>query len=338
MSYIYRPAGTSRGTLFAGVGHGGPDPGAVGFLREKYINLRQALHAKDYWVSQGFTVVMSRNKDENDPLTEEIREANASGAICAIDFHNNAGKGNGFEAIYSILSDARGGKLLAQYIEAEVEAIGQNSRGCKTRKNSSGADYYGFVRQTKMPANILEGCFVDNAEDVKLFDTDAELKAYGHAVAKGTIKWLEATGRVKPVGTKPVNPKPAPTETGELAEDGFFGYLTAKATQKVYGTPQDGEISNQYTGNKKYLPNADADAWEFLSYVSSAGSTVIRAIQEDLKAKGYYKGRIDGQCGPLTVEAIQKFLKARGFYKGDIDQYMGPLTVEAWQQYINSRL
>lgn len=338
MSYIYRPVGVSRGIIFAGVGHGGSDPGAVGYLREEYINLRQALHAKDYWVAQGFTVVMSRNKDENDPLTEEIREANASGALCAIDHHNNAGKGDGFEAIHSILSNSTGGKLLAKYIEAEVMAIGQNSRGCKTRKNSSGTDYYGFVRQTTMPAVILEGCFVDNATDVKLFDTDAELKAYGHAVAKGTIKWLEATGRVKAAGTKPVSTKPAATETGELAEDGFFGYLTAKATQKVYGTPQDGEISNQYIGNEKYLPNADSDAWEFLSYVSDVGSTVMRSVQEDLKAKGYYKGKIDGICGPLTVEAIQRFLKAKGFYKGEIDRYMGPLTVKAWQQYINSCL
>ena len=200
MSVVYKPAGESRGIVFEGVGHGGSDPGAVKYLREATINLKQALYAKDYLVAQGFTVVMSRNKDENDPLTEEIREANASGAICAVDFHNNAGGGDGFEAIHSIVSNSTGGKALAKAIEREVKAIGQNSRGIKTRKNNSGSDYFGFVRQTKMPAVIIEGCFVDNKKDVKDFDTDAELKAYGEAVAKGIINWLEDTGRVKRQG------------------------------------------------------------------------------------------------------------------------------------------
>ena len=203
MSVIYKPEGESRGVMFFGVGHGGNDSGAVGYLREEIINLKQAMYGKDYAVAQGFTVVMSRNKDENDPLTEEIREANASGASCAIDWHNNAGGGDGFEIYYSVLSSAKGGKLLASYIETEVKAIGQNSRGCKTRKNSSGKDYYGFIRQTTMPAVIPEGCFVDNKNDVELFDTEAELKAYGEAVAKGAIKWMEATGKAKKQAVKP---------------------------------------------------------------------------------------------------------------------------------------
>lgn len=206
MSTTFKPEGASRGVLFFGVGHGGSDPGAVKYLNEADINLAQAMAAKDYAVAQGFTVVMSRIKDENDPLTEEIKEANASGAICAVDFHNNAGGGDGFEAFYSVLSDAKGGKAMAKAIEKEVKAIGQNSRGCKTKKNSSGQDYFGFVRQTTMPAVICEGCFVDNKTDVKLFDTDAELKAYGVAVAKGMISWAEATGRVKKAAAKPAQP------------------------------------------------------------------------------------------------------------------------------------
>lgn len=207
MATTYKPNGSSRGVLFFGVGHGGSDPGAVKYLREEDLNLQQAMAAKDYAVAQGFTVVMSRTKDENDPLTEEIKEANASGAICAVDFHNNAGGGDGFEAIHSVLSDAKGGKALAKAIEKEVKAIGQNSRGIKTKKQKNGKDYFGFVRDTKMPAVICEGCFVDNRTDVKLFDTAAENKAYGVAVAKGIIAWAVDTGRAK----KQTAAKPAAT-------------------------------------------------------------------------------------------------------------------------------
>ena len=174
--------------VFIGVGHGGPDPGAVGHLVEKDVNLVEALACRNFLESHGVQVLMSRTKDEDDPLTEEILECNAFNPDLAIDCHNNAGSGNGFEAYYHF----KGGTslTLAQNIEAEVKAIGQNSRGCKTRMNSSGKDYFGFIRETKCPAVICEGCFVDNATDAQSADTIEEQRAFGVAYAKGILKTL----------------------------------------------------------------------------------------------------------------------------------------------------
>ena len=81
-------------------------------------------------------------------------------------------------------------KILAENIEAEVKVIAQNSRGCKIRMNSSGRDYYGFIRETKCPAVICEGCFVDNATDAQIADTASEQQAFGVAYAKGILKTL----------------------------------------------------------------------------------------------------------------------------------------------------
>ena len=81
-------------------------------------------------------------------------------------------------------------KDLAENIEAEVKVIGQSSRGCKTRINSSGSDYYAFIRETICPAVICEGCFVDNAEDAKMADTPEKQKAFGVAYAKGILRTL----------------------------------------------------------------------------------------------------------------------------------------------------
>ena len=175
--------------VFIGVGHGGKDPGAVGYLVEKDVNLVQALACRDFLEAHGVQVLMSRTKDENDPLAEEIRECNAFNPDLAVDVHNNAGKSDGFEVFYHF----KGGTslTLAQNIEAEVKAIGQNSRGCKTRMNSSGRDYYGFIRETKCPAVICEGCFVDNATDAQIADTAKEQRAFGIAYAKGILKTLE---------------------------------------------------------------------------------------------------------------------------------------------------
>ena len=119
--------------VFIGVGHGGSDPGAVAnHTKEKDLNLSIALACKDFLVKHGVSVKMSRTKDENDPLSDEIRECNAYGPDLAVDIHNNAGGGDGAEACYPY----GGGKsnTLAENILAEIVKIGQNSRGAKIRK------------------------------------------------------------------------------------------------------------------------------------------------------------------------------------------------------------
>lgn len=177
--------------VFLGVGHGGNDPGAIGYVVEKDINLTMALACKDYLEANDVQVKMSRTKDENDTLIEEINECNQYNPDLAIDIHNNAGGGDGFEAYYGI---AKVGLPLAQNIEVEIKAIGQNSRGLKTRLNSVGnADYFGFIRQIKCPSIIVEGVFVDNATDIQIADTVEKQKKFGVAYAKGILKTLGIT-------------------------------------------------------------------------------------------------------------------------------------------------
>lgn len=177
--------------VFLGVGHGGNDPGASKYLVEKDVNLAMAKACREYLEYNGVSVLMSRTKDENDPLSEEIKECNAYNPDLAVDIHNNAGGGDGFEAYY--YTGGGTSKALAFNIEQEVVAIGQNSRGCKTKINTSGKDYYGFIRQIKAPSVIVEGVFVDNATDVKIADTEAEQKAFGYAYARGILKTLQIT-------------------------------------------------------------------------------------------------------------------------------------------------
>jgi N-acetylmuramoyl-L-alanine amidase len=175
--------------VFLGVGHGGSDPGAVANnTKEKDLNLSIALACRDVLVRHGVSVKMSRTKDENDPLSEEIKECNSFSPDLAVDIHNNAGGGDGGEAFYHY----GGGKskVLAENILAEVVKIGQNSRGAKIRKNSNGKDYYGFIRETSCPAVIVECAFVDNATDLKILATEGKKKAMGVAIAKGILKTL----------------------------------------------------------------------------------------------------------------------------------------------------
>lgn len=188
--------------VFLGVGHGGTDPGAVanGF-EEADLNLSIALACQAELARHGVSVAMSRTKDENDTIDEEIRECNAYKPDLAVDIHNNAGGGDGAEVYHH-----HGGgksKTLAENILAEIVAVGQNSRGVKTRKNASGQDYYGFIRNTSAPSVIVECAFVDNAKDIKIIDTATEQKAMGVAIAKGILKTLGVA--YKPVGGSTAN-------------------------------------------------------------------------------------------------------------------------------------
>ena len=198
--------------VFLGVGHGGSDPGAVGYIKEADVNLTMALACRDYLQANGVDVKMSRTRDENDPLTEEINECNAYNPDVAVDIHNNAGGGDGFEAYYHY----KGGtsKTLAANIEAEVKAIGQNSRGLKTKLNSSGSDYFGFIRCINAPSIICEGVFVDNSADAAQADTAAEQKAFGIAYAKGILKTLGVSDKKPDTPAAPEKPAtPAKPET-----------------------------------------------------------------------------------------------------------------------------
>ncbi|MGL5068463.1 MAG: N-acetylmuramoyl-L-alanine amidase family protein [Sarcina sp.] len=173
---------------FIGVGHGGSDSGAVANkLKEADINLVISKACRDKLEEHNLNILLSRNIDENDPLQEEIKECNKFNPLFAIDVHCNAGGGDGFEVFHH----HKGGnsKKLAMAIEKRVIELGQNSRGCKTRLNSQGNDYYGFIRETIPPAIIVECAFLDSI-DRYIIDEYHEQVAFGEAIAYGILDYL----------------------------------------------------------------------------------------------------------------------------------------------------
>ena len=175
--------------VFIGVGHGGTDSGAIGRggALEKDLNLSIAKACKAALVRSGVQVRLSREKDEGDTVAQEVAECNSFAPDLAVDIHNNAGGGDGAEAYHT--KSGGTGKKLAENILAQLAALGQKNRGAKTRLNSSGADYYAFIRQTKAPAVIVECAFVDS-DDIALIDTEAERTAVGEAIARGILHTL----------------------------------------------------------------------------------------------------------------------------------------------------
>ncbi len=213
--------------VFIGVGHGGKDSGAVANgLKEDNLNLAIALACRDELIRHGVTVGISRTKDEADPLADEIKECNAFNPDYAVEIHNNAGGGDGVE-IYHHFGGGKG-KTLAQNVLNEIVAIGQNSRGLKIKKNDQGKDYYGWIRETKAPACLVECAFVDNKKDITIIDTTAEQKAMGVSIAKGVLKTL-GIAYIQP---KPVTDTNVGGKTYRVQVGAYSNRANAEAMQK----------------------------------------------------------------------------------------------------------
>lgn len=180
--------------VFLSAGHGGKDPGAVGNgLLEKEINLQIMLACQTELVRHGVTVICSRTKDENDPVSEEVREANKSFADVAVSFHTNAGGGDGSETFY--YKGNTDGRRLALLCEKYTKELGQNSRGVKTNNLM-------FTRETTMTAVLCECAFIDTKKDIEIVDTVAEQKAFGIAYAKAILEYLGITYKKEDVAPK----------------------------------------------------------------------------------------------------------------------------------------
>ena len=180
--------------VFLAIGHGGKDSGALGLGNgyiEKALNLSIGLYVREYLLKYDVDALMSRTSDEDDPVSEEVKESNTYNPDVSVAIHINSAsnpEADGFEAYYHF-----GGGLskeLAENIEKEVIKLGQNSRGCKIKLGDDGRDWYYYIRETKNPAAIIECAFISNAEDIKIIDTQEEQRAMAWAIAKGILKTL----------------------------------------------------------------------------------------------------------------------------------------------------
>lgn len=209
--------------VFLSAGHGGKDPGACAYgMKESNINLVVMLACRDELKRHGVTVVCSRVKDENDPVAEEVREANASKADIAVSFHTNAGKGDGSESFY-YKGDSNGLRL-AQLCEKYTKQLGQNSRGVK-----DGSHLY-FVNGTKMTAVLCEIGFIDNDTDNDIFDTTAEQKSFGVAYAKAILEYLGITYKKQ---TTTNTSSSTTTSSATTKKDTFKSYVVQITTKTL---------------------------------------------------------------------------------------------------------
>ncbi len=243
--------------IFIDPGHGGYDPGAVGNgLEEKDIVLSIALIEEQLFLARGQQVKMSRDRNVAVSLSQRVNEANSWGADVFIANHINAGGGIGEEVWCSIYGGM--GRIYATKVEKNLSEIFK-SRGVKTKQGSNG-DYFYVIRETTMPAILVESGFIDNAEDAKKLKDPDIIQKCAEAVVNGILdeidegdvtlvpftRYLRYTqpnmvgNDIKQVQAKltliGINPGPIDTYYGPKTKDGVLAY------QKANGLLVDGVV------------------------------------------------------------------------------------------------
>lgn len=194
-------------------GHGYNTPGKRtpdGSMREWEFNAATAEHVKRLLSKyDGVQVLFTHDPTGkvDVPLKERTDKANRWGANVFVSIHANA-HGNGAK-----WTDAHGietyihpnasatSKALAQKIQsAMIRFTGRRDRGVRT------ADFH-VLRETKMPAVLVECGFMTNKEEAKLLKD----KGYREKCASAIVEALVAQFKLKPKqATKPTTPaKPA---------------------------------------------------------------------------------------------------------------------------------
>ena len=308
------------------MGHNAPpDTGAQGIRFEDHLTTEVGLMVMKKLIALGHTIVDCKPKrvsSVRESLLKRVSIANSSQVDVFVSIHFNAfnGRANGTE----IFATSEKGRQFAKPVLDEIVKFGYFNRGVK-----NGSHLY-VVRNTDMPAILVECCFIDSQKDMNLYD--------GEAMANAIVKGL--TGEIP---STPVNSIPDETNNPDtsilrlqqalnrlritdendniLAEDGDLGPATKSAIenfQHIIGIEMTGVAGNT--------------TWDAINQIlakpivrqNHAGGMVIQYLQYRLRTD------IDGIYGPQTELAVKTFQRDNGLVA---DGIVGILT---WEKLIGN--
>ncbi|MBD2451752.1 N-acetylmuramoyl-L-alanine amidase [Nostoc sp. FACHB-152] len=295
-----------------------PDTGARGIKVEDNLTLDVGTRVIEKLKSLGHEVILCKPQSASsvkDSLSQRVNKANANRVELYVSIHFNSfnGQANGTE----VFAGSDTSRKYAKPVLDEIVKLGFFNRGVK-----SGSHLF-VLRNTNMPAILVEGCFVDSQKDINLYNPEA----LANAIVKGL------TGQLP---TSPVNP--VPDEEGNvdtttlrlqkalnrlkitdkdnkpLVEDNVLGDATSSAVenfQKIVGIASSG-VANTATWNALNLILAKR-----IIRPNHAGGTVVRYLQYRIGVDN------DGVYGPQTEAAMKKFQQQNGL---TADGIVGPNT------------
>lgn len=175
-------------------GHGGSDPGAIGFgLKEKDVVLDTGLKLKKLIDKTPFKLKMTRQTDVYISLSERVAIAKAAEGDVFVSIHANAfnGTANGTETYYYAAANnpyVSDSQLLATKIQNRMlEAWNLGNRGVKKGNLH-------VLRENNMPAVLAELGFIDNAKDNEKLKSPEWRQKAAQAVFYGILDYYKEKG------------------------------------------------------------------------------------------------------------------------------------------------
>lgn len=165
-------------------GHGGKDPGALGNgMKEKDITLAITLKTGKELERHGVKVGYTRKSDKTVDLNRRGPLANKFNADVFVSIHTNAHNSNAQGVETFSFPNSSKGRNLAKDIHNEVTKakLYTKNRGTKTAN-------FAVLRQSRMPAALIETAFITNNADSKLLRN--RQNDFAKAIAKGILKHL----------------------------------------------------------------------------------------------------------------------------------------------------
>lgn len=208
LAKIQEALANRKPVIYLDPGHGSSDRGAYyGGIAERDINLQVSNKVAVHLKNAGYNVIMSRDSKENSyssnsrtDLFSRAEKANELGVDIFVSVHHNAMPWNsgvagietyyyGVEASYPPLPGNKdshndpariaSSRILANSIHKELI----NSTNAKDRGVRQGA--YVVVRETKMPAVLLELGYMSNSNELKKLTSDSYQDTLANSIFKG---------------------------------------------------------------------------------------------------------------------------------------------------------
>ncbi len=203
-------------TVVVDPGHGGYDPGTVRRgICEKHINLEIALKLKKTLEETGVRVILTRNGDYNlavaglhsrearrYDLSKRLELVTKNKAELLVSIHVNAfgmTSCRGPEVFY--FSDAKGSKLLADYIMDELRLI----QGTPSKRLPKNNDYF-VLRNCSSAAVLVETGYLSNPEDRKKLLDPAYQKTLAEKISFGIVKYMAVKQGIREQELKGMSP------------------------------------------------------------------------------------------------------------------------------------
>ena len=301
--------------VFIDAGHGGTDPGALGYgYRESDLNLQVAKKVESKLKSKGIDVKMSRSSDIFYSLSERAEMANDYGADAFVSIHQNSAEAksaNGIETYYNRKKEED--RPLSNDIQKQViSQTGANNRGVKN------AEFTVLVK-SKMISALVECGFITNELEVKKLSDSSYQDKLATGIANGIEEYLKsnviieesqitATGKV--VNADSLNVRKGPSISFDI-----IGKLSGGDKVKVIGE-SNGWYKIEYNGKYGYvsgsyieLDSTEPDQDNKINFTDVSKDYWAYSQIQDFVKKGYIEGYGDNTFRPKEPIKRNEFVK-----------------------------